>query len=303
MGANPPRRNMRNASHASSNDGRVPRIYGRSLENEMTSASFVQSLILAWTGELPRDFEAELMEKCLIASLTNGPGTISAQGAKLSSSAGNAPNTAMIATLACMGDVHGGNGRRAVEYLLRVFRGVAITDPYDPKHGLNLQKIVIKEAKSFNKKRTAAKQAGTAYDRIPCLGHPIFRDQPVNFDPREQVIVSYLKEKGLCNIFLDFYHLLTHQLKRDGVSQNVWAVNLDGAIASVVLGNCWKALEEKRITVSRVCDIAFMVFALGRVAGSAGEYLDHQDSGTPMDMRIPVAECLTLSRSFDRRNG
>jgi len=303
IGANPPRRNMRNASHASSNDGSVPRIYGRSLENEMSSGSFVQSLILAWTGESPRDFEAELMEKCLIASLTNGPGTISAQGAKLSTSAGNAPNTAMIATLACMGDVHGGNGQRAVEYLLRVFRGVAIADPYDPKHGLDLQKIVIKEAKSFNKKRTAAKQAGTAYDRIPCLGHPVFRDQPVNFDPREQVIANYLQEKGLCNIFLDFYHLLAHQLKRDGVSQNVWAVNLDGAIASIVLGNCWKALEEKRITVRRVCDIAFMVFALGRVAGSAGEYLDHQDSGTPMDMRVPVAECLTLSRSFDRRNG
>ena len=303
MGANPPRRNMRNASHASSNDGRVPRIYGRSLETEMSSSSFVQSIILAWTGETPRDFEAELMEKCLIASLSNGPGTISAQGVKLSTSAGNDPNTAMIASLACMGDVHGGNGRRAVEYLLRVFREVTISDPYDPKHGLDLKKIVIKEAKRFNKIRTAAKQAGTAYDRIPCLGHPIFRDQAVNFDPREQVIAMYLEEKGLCNIFLDFYHLLVQQLKRDGVSQNVWAVNLDGAIASVVLGNCWKALEEKRITLRRVCDIAFMVFALGRVAGCGGEYLDHQDCGTPMDMRMPVAECLALSRSFDRRNG
>ena len=302
IGANPPRRNMRNASHASSNDGRVPRIYGRSLESEMTYGSFVRSLILAWTGEPPRDFEVELMEKCLIASLTNGPGTISAQGAKLSTSAGNPPNTAMIAALACLGDIHGGNGRRAVEYLLRVFRGVTITDPYDPNHKLDLQKIVVKEATSFTKKRTAAKQAGVDYERIPCLGHPIFRDQPVNYDPRERIIAGYLQEKGLCNIFLDFYHLLVGQLKRDGVSQNVWAVNLDGAIASIVLANCWKALEEKRITVRRVCDIAFMVFALGRVAGSAGEYLDHQDFGTPMDMRIPVAECIALSRPSDHRN-
>ena len=46
------------------------------------------SKALAWMGQEPEhDFEVALLEKCLIASLTNGPGTISAQGAKLSTSA------------------------------------------------------------------------------------------------------------------------------------------------------------------------------------------------------------------------
>ena len=83
------------------------------------------------------------------------------------------------------------------------------------------------------------------------------------------------------------------------MARNVWAVNLDGAIASVVLGVCWQALKEKRLTVRRVCDIAFMIFALGRVAGAGGEFLDHQDTGSAMDMRIPVSECISLTRPKD----
>ncbi|MHC4740284.1 MAG: citrate/2-methylcitrate synthase [Planctomycetota bacterium] len=296
IGANPPRRSMRNASHASSNDGRQTRIYGESLEKEMQKGSFVESLLFYWLGRRPRDFEAKAVEKCLIGALTNGPGTISAQGAKLSTSAGNAPNTAMIATLACLGDVHGGNGRRAVEYLCRIFANVDIRDPWDPDHGVDVEGIVKSEVTHFGKIRAAAKEAGTDYKRIPCLGHPVFKDNPVNYDPREQAVTEYLEQEGFCNIFLQFYHLLALGLKEIGIARNVWAVNLDGAIASVVLGLCWKPLKEKQITLQRVCDIAFMVFALGRVAGAAGEFLDHQDYGTPMDMRIPVDEITVLGR-------
>ena len=299
LGAHPPKRNMRNASHASSNDGHVTRIYGRSIEKEMEKGSFAESVIYAWTAEPPRAFEVELMEKVLIASLSNGPGTISAQGAKLSTSAGNAPNTAMIATLACIGNVHGGNGRRAVEYLLRVFRDVNLPDPYDPNHGMDLQSIVNKQADWFAKQRAAAKEAGTDYERIPCLGHPVFKNNPVNYDPREQVVYEFIKRKNLYNIFLEYYHMLACRIKEIGIARNVWAVNLDGAIASVVLGICWDALKEKRVSLKRVCDIAFMVFALGRVAGAGAEFLDHQDFGNPMDMRIPVSECLALTRPTD----
>jgi succinyl-CoA synthetase alpha subunit/citrate synthase len=299
FGAHPSRRNMKNTSHASSNDGRVTRIYGHSLEKQMQAGSFIQSVFLAWTGESLRDFEAELLEKCLIASLSNGPGTISAQGTKLSTSAGNSPNTAMIATLACIGSVHGGNGQRAVEYLLKIFRNVNVDDPFDPAHNIDVEALAAKEADRFSRERSAAKEAGTDYKRIPCLGHPVFRNDPVNYDPRERVVAACLQKKKRCNVFLDFYHMLAERLKKIGVARNVWAVNLDGAIASVVLGLCWKPLKEKRLTVRRVCDIAFMTFALGRVAGAGGEFLDHQDTGSPMDMRIPVDECVMLTRPKD----
>ena len=299
LGANPPRRNMRNASHASSNDGLVTRLYGRSIEKEMEQGSFVKSLLLAWTGDVPRDFEVELLEKCLIASLSNGPGTISAQGAKLATSAGNAPNTVMIATLACIGDVHGGNGRKAVEFLIRIFRSIDITDPFGDNRGVNLQDLAARQAKVFAKQRRAAKEIGAEYERIPCLGHPVFKNHPVNYDPRERIITNYLKENNIRNVFLEFYHLLAAEIKALGIAKNVWAVNLDGAIASVVLAIGWPALRAKRITVRRLCDIAFMVFAIGRVAGAAAEFLDHQDTGNPLDMRLPVSECTILTRPRD----
>lgn len=300
LGVKPSRRSMRNASHASSSDGAVTRIYGHSLEEEMQRGSLARSLILYWTGEqAAHDFELALLEMCLIASLTNGPGTISAQGAKLSTSAGNAPNTAMIATLATIGDVHGGNGRQGVEYLLRVFRDVDLKDPYDKAHGIDLHELAKKEVERFSRVRAAAKEAGTDYERLPCLGHPVFRDKAVNYDPRERVISGHIEGKGLYNVFLEFYHLLARQIKEAGIARNVWAVNLDGAIASVVLGICWKALKEKRMTIRRACDIAFLVFALGRAAGGAAEFLDHEDFGLPMDMRIPVDECDALTRPKD----
>ena len=296
LGANPPQRDMRNASRASSNDGHTTRLHGYSLEDEMRTGCFARSLMLAWTGEPLDAFGAELVEKCLIASLSNGPGTISAQGAKLSTSAGNSPNTAMIATLACIGQVHGGNGRRAVDYLIEVFRDVTLDDPHDPDHGLDLQALANAEADKFAQRRRNAKEAGADYKRIPCLGHPVFRNDPVNYDPRERVIAAHIEASGRCNVFLDFYHMLACRIKAIGVARNVWAVNLDGAIASVVLGVCWKALKDKRISIRRVCDIAFMLFAVGRAAGAGGEYLDHQDHGSPMDMRIPVSECIALTR-------
>ncbi|AQT70286.1 Succinyl-CoA ligase [ADP-forming] subunit alpha [Anaerohalosphaera lusitana] len=299
LGANPSRRDMRNASHASSNDGKVTRIYGHSVEKEMRAGSFVSSLMLGWTGIKPSEFEAELLEKCFVASLTNGPGTISAQGAKLSTSAGNAPNTAMIASLACIGDVHGGNGRKAVEYLLGIFRDSDVDDPFAKDDKIDLDALVKTEADRFAAERSAAKEAGIDYKRIPCLGHPVFRNDAVNYDPRERIVSECLDENGKYNVFLDFYHRLAHRLKEIGISRNVWAVNLDGAIASVVLGVLWPALKEKRLTVRRVCDVAFMVFAMGRVGGAGAEYLDHQDFGSPMDMRIPVSECVTLTRSAD----
>lgn len=299
LGASPARRNMRNASHASSNDAKLTRIHGHSLNKLMEEGSFVRSLMLSWLGEPIGDFEAALVERCLIASISNGPGTISAQGAKLSTSAGNTPNTAMIASLACIGEVHGGNGRRGVDYLLGIFQDVGLRDPFDPRHGLDLTTIARQEADRFAKRRTAAKEAGTDYQRLPGLGHPVFHDQPVNYDPRERIISRSLEDADRCNVFLDFMHLLSRQLKEIGVANKVWAVNLDAAIAAVALAVCWKPLVEKRITVQRTRDIAFGIFALGRAGGAMSEYLDHQDFGSPMDMRIPVSECIALNKAVD----
>ncbi|MCK5568968.1 MAG: CoA-binding protein, partial [Spirochaetes bacterium] len=151
-------------------------------------------------------------------------------------------------------------------------------------------------ADEFKKKKLAAREASVEYERIPCLGHPVFRNDPVNFDPREQVIYKFIKDAGKTNIFLDFYHHLVQALKGNGCTTKVLAVNVDAAIACVWLGICWRQIREKQMTLDRAVDIPFIVFALGRAAGGAGEFLDHRDFGTEMDMRVPTGECRALTR-------
>jgi succinyl-CoA synthetase alpha subunit len=289
------RQQMRHASHASSNDGSTPRLYGYPVTELMKGRSFAASLILTWTGALPQDlFEERLVEMTLVASLTNGPGTISAQGAKLSASAGNRPHTAMIATLASIGTVHGGNGSDAVKLLLETFAKTGLEDPYTSFAGTG--ELAARAAADYKRRKEAAQEAGLEYERIPCLGHPVFRDQAVNYDPRERVIAAALQEAGRVHVFLDFYHALARALKDNGATSNVLAVNVDAAIACVWLGICWKRLAEKQMTVRRIMDIALSAFALGRAAGGVAEFLDHQDFGTEMDMRVPVADCRALTR-------
>ncbi len=289
------RQPMRNASHSSSNDGRIPRIYGYSLMEIMRTRSFTAALILYWTGELPTDeFEEKIAEMTLIASLTNGPGTISAQGAKLSTSAGNSPNTAMIATLATLGLTHGGNGAKAVKYLIKLFEKYDLADPYDSS--IDVKKIARAAAEEFRDRKLSAKEAGGEYEKIPCLGHPVFKNDDVNYDPRERVIHAFIEESGKVNVFLEFYHHLARNLKENKSTSRVMAVNLDASIACVWLGICWTRIKEKHMTIQRAVDIPFIAFAFSRAGGGAGEFLDHQDFGTNMDMRIPVSECKTLTR-------
>ncbi len=145
---------------------------------------------------------------CLIASLTNGPGTISAQGAKLSASAGNEPNTAMMTTLGAIGLIHGGNGKKAARLLIDVFGKSQLKDPYDPADAPDLDMLAQEFVCRFKKSKAAAKEAGIEVERVPCLGHPVFNKEAINYDPRERVIAAYLEEHGLYNVFLDFYHRL-----------------------------------------------------------------------------------------------
>jgi len=300
LGRTPSRQSMRNASHASSNDGATPRLWGYSLLNLMKGHSFAKSVLLAWLGEPVRyEFEARLFEMCLIASLTNGPGTISAQGAKLSASAGNDPHVAMITTLGSIGTVHGGNGRLAAKLLIDTFSNTALVDPYHRDQIGNLDELATTYVSSFKKQKAAAKEAGIDYKRIPCLGHPVFSRATINYDPRERVIAAYLEENDLYNVFLDFYHRLAKELYSQQATNKVHAVNVDAAITCVLMGIAWPRLVEKQITVERALDLPFLTFALGRAAGGAAEYLDHRETGTEMDMRVPVSECRTLGRARD----
>jgi len=300
FGKVPSRRNMRKASHASSNDGETPRIYGHNLIRQMAKHSFAYALINAWTGYPPSNkFEEHLVECTMTAALSNGPGTISAQAAKLSASAGNEPNTAMIATKAAIGTVHGGNGSQAAELLIKTFRDSELTDPYKAKFAQKTAKLAQQTAIDIARRKRVAKEADAEFQHVPCLGHPVYRDKEVNYDPRERIVAAYLEQQGIYHVFLEFYHQLAHALYKHRVTRRILAVNVDAAIACIWMGICWPLLNDKKITVERARHIPFLAFALGRAAGGAAEYLDHTDHGSPMDMRIPIDECEALSHPQD----
>ena len=82
-------------------------------------------------------------------------------------------------------------------------------------------------------------------------------------------------------------------------TSKVHAVNVDAALACVMMGIAWPLLVHNKITVERAIDLPYLAFALGRVVGGASEYLDHRETGTAMDMRVPVAECRSLTRAYD----
>ena len=289
-------RKMKNASHASSNDGKNPRIYGKKTIDLMADKSFEYSLILSWTGYPPSNIvETELVKQTLVAAFTNGPGTISAQGAKLSASAGNNPHTAMIATLATIGSVHGGNGSKATEFLMKIFADSKLVDPYNPKSKKIVDKAVDDCVKKMSKAKQMSKETDIPFEKVPCLGHPVYRNNFVNYDPREQIISKYLEKNNIYHAFFDFYHQLTVKMKKENITKNVLAVNVDAAISCVWLGICWNLICDKKITAERTINIPFIAFALGRAAGGAAEYLDHADYGSAMDMRTPVSECEFLA--------
>ena len=205
----------------------------------------------------------------------------------------------MMTTLGSIGTVHGGNGKRAAHLLLRVFGGSGLVDPYSKKGAPNLDKLAKDYVARFKKIKAAAKDAGIDYEKVPCLGHPVFNKDAVNYDPREREIDAYLKEKGLYNVFLDFYHRLSKEMMSQGATTKMHAVNVDAALTCVCMSIAWSLLVDKKISVERAEDLPFMTFALGRVAGGAGEFLDHRDFGTGMDMRVPVSECQFLGRDKD----
>ncbi len=236
-----------------------------------------------------RPSESELYEfKALIGlTLTNGPGTLSAKGAKESVSARNHISTAFLGFLTNTGLAHGGNGYEAVAYLLEHFAG-KVENPGDPDHKLDLKQIANQAARIYRDYKKAEKETGdSAYKRIPCINHPVFKGNDLNIDPREEYIRNEFYKRGIYNVFHEFYHRLVEELFNEGVTPNVFCVNIDAVLAVIILKLVWKDLQEGKYTNKMVQDLTFTQFLYGRAIGVAAEIADHRDRGLDMDCRTP----------------
>jgi succinyl-CoA synthetase alpha subunit/citrate synthase len=251
-------------------------------------ASFTENAFKVLFGRAPD--AQELMEFRTVVGLTvtNGPGTLSAKGAKESVSARNDISMSYVGFLSNTGRAHGGNGVEAVEFLLRTFEGVPLDDPGRKDHGIDLAALANRTAKAYGAERKRGKESREGAVRpIPCVNHPVFRGQDVNVDPREQFVRGLLERQGITNVFLDFYHHLVRELFAEGVTKNVFCVNVDAVIAVITLKLVWKDLRAGRLSLRQVQEVGFLLFLFGRAIGTAAEVADHRDRGIDMDCRTP----------------
>jgi succinyl-CoA synthetase alpha subunit len=230
--------------------------------------------------------------------LTNGPGSISAQGAKgaVSADGPEVPervqiNKAVVGFLTHTGYAHGGAGYEGIAFLADQFRGSGLGDPGSADHGIDLRAMATAYAKAFGLEKTARKEAGAGIRAIAGVNHPIFKGQPVNTDPREAFLRELFRERGEHNVFHDYYHALVRALFDEGVTTNVFCVNIDGVISALLLKMLWARWQAGTFSDRALEDAAFTIFLYGRMVGCAAEIDDHLNRGRNMDTRTPASQC------------
>ncbi len=266
---------------------------------DLLQQSFTKTAFLALMGRQPTEGELFEFQVLLGLIITNGPGTISAQGSKGAVSADGPEqpdrvqiNKSFIGFLTHTGFAHGGNGYEAAAFLIDQFKNTALKDPADSKHGVDLEKIATEYASFYGKYKKEQKGLGNlAYDKIPCVNHPVFKGKDVNVDPREEYVSGLFKEKGLYNVFLDFYHHLVQALFKTKVTKNVYCVNVDAVIAVILLKMVWSDYKEGKYKEEDIEWASFMAFLFGRMIGCAAEIDDHTNRGKNMDTRTPASKC------------
>jgi hypothetical protein len=272
------------------------RLRGVSREERFGRFTLADLVSLALAGRRPTSAETGLMQILIGLLISNGPGSISAQGAKgaVSADGPQAParvqiNKGMVGFLTHCGYSHGGNGFEGIAFLLEQFRGVDLKDPADPEHGLDLKAMATAHVERYKSRKKNQGLEGPG--PLPGVHHPIFRGKPINFDPRERMIAELMAKRGDYNVFHAFYRELVQALYECGASPYVFCVNVDAVIAALLLSILWGdyrsgALREQDLEVA-----AFNVFLFGRMIGTAAEIDDHLNRGRDMDTRTPLDRC------------
>ncbi|RLJ16597.1 CoA-binding protein [bacterium endosymbiont of Escarpia laminata] len=269
----------------------------------MSSWSFTETAHLALLGNRPNEEALYAFSVLLGLIITNGPGTISAQGAKgaVSADGPEVPervqvNKGYIGFLTHTGYAHGGNGFEAIAFLLERFGDSGLSGPGDADHSLDLAAMATDYANEYKSYKTKAKAEGNlSYAKIPCVNHPVFKGEDVNYDPREVFVNELFKKRGSYNIFHEFYHELVNALFKTGVSRNVYCVNVDAVIAVILLKMLWQPYADGEISDSTMESAAFTTFLFGRMIGSAAEIDDHTNRGRNMDTRTAASRCSYVS--------
>jgi len=254
---------------------------------------------VALLGLTPQPADLFAFQTLVGLLLTNGPGAISAQGAKgaVSADGPESPdrvqlNKALVGFLTHTGYAHGGNGYEGIAFLLEQFREARLNDPTDANHGIDLKALAMRYVEEYAKYKSDKKTAGSLdIQKIPGVNHPVFRDKPVNYDPREVYVRELFAKRGEYNVFQEYYHALVQALFDAGVSRAVYCVNIDAVIAALLLKILWQPYRRGAFPERALETAAFTIFLYPRMLGCAAEIDDHLNRGRNMDTRTPASQC------------
>ena len=273
-------------------------LYGISRADRFGKWTMADLCFLAMTGKKPSAEEALPLQILVGLLISNGPGSISAQGAK-GAVAADGPQTpgrvqinkAMAGFLTHTGYSHGGNGFEGMAFLLEQFKNYDLKDPSDPEHGLDLKAMAKDFAQQYRRDKARAKELGDEVRALPGVHHPVFKGKPVNHDPRESFVAELMSRHGRYNIFHEFYRELVKALYAEGAIPYVFCVNIDAVIAALMLGLLWPDYCAGKLSERDLETSAFTVFLFGRMIGAAAEIDDHINRGRNMDTRTPISDC------------
>lgn len=268
----------------------------------LATSSATELAYLALFGERSSPEKLFPLQVLLGLIISNGVGTISAQGCKgaVSADGPETPervqvNKAMTGFLTHTGYAHGGNGFEGIQFLIENFKGKDLRDASDPKHGLDLKQMATDFALAFKAEKAARKAVGSDMKNIPGVNHPVFTGQVVNKDPREVYIAKLFNDLGQTNVFHEFYSAVVQALYDNGVTPNVFCVNIDAVIAAILLKLSWPRFRSGAFSASSLETSAFTAFLFGRMVGCSGEIDDHINRGWNMDTRTPASQCSFVS--------
>ena len=275
------------------------RFCGIEQQHMLRDRSLGEIAFAALLGHLPGEADLFAFQTLVGLLLTNGPGAISAQGAKGAVSADGPEqpdrvqlNKAMLGFLSHTGYTHGGNGYEGIAYLVEQFKDSGLADPASSDHGLDLPAMAARAVEQYARYKSRKKTLGNLdIAKLPGVNHPVFKDKPINHDPREVFIANLFEQRGESNVFHAFYRALVQQLFDAGLSRNVYCVNVDAVIAALLLKMLWKPLREGDIGERDLETAAFTIFLYPRMLGCAAEIDDHLNRGRNMDTRTPASEC------------
>lgn len=275
------------------------RFCGISTADLLGQRSLTEIACIALIGQEPTPADLFAFQTLVGLLLTNGPGAISAQGAKGATSADGPEspqrvqlNKALVGFLTHSGYAHGGNGYEGVAFLIERFRGIDLRDPGQPDHNLDLAAMARTYAREYAAQKASSKELGaTEGQAIPCINHPVFKGKAVNIDPREEFVRKLFEARGEYNVFHDFYRKLVQALFDEGATRNVFCVNVDALIAALLLKMLWPRYHAGTLPMQALESAAFTVFLYGRMIGCAAEIDDHLNRGRNMDTRTPQSTC------------